>query len=108
PSIPPTILPNTSLFRSDRVHLHESDIVPVPGIFFARISKADEQNHRRLPSGSEAQSSFSSEASAFSSCFASLSAETTAAGAAMVADRKSTRLNSSHVKISYAVFCLKK
>src|SRR5690349_23929980 len=25
-----------------------------------------------------------------------------------VADRKSTRLNSSHVEISYAVFCLKK
>src|SRR5690606_41593250 len=27
---------------------------------------------------------------------------------AMAADRKSTRLNSSHVTISYAVFCLKK
>src|SRR5690606_40309699 len=27
---------------------------------------------------------------------------------AMIQDRKSTRLNSSHVKISYAVFCLKK
>src|SRR5690606_40637088 len=26
----------------------------------------------------------------------------------VIADRKSTRLNSSHVKISYAVFCLKK
>src|SRR5699024_2737724 len=26
----------------------------------------------------------------------------------MVRDRKSTRLNSSHVSISYAVFCLKK
>src|SRR5690606_40876617 len=26
----------------------------------------------------------------------------------MTGDRKSTRLNSSHVKISYAVFCLKK
>src|SRR5690554_1376888 len=26
----------------------------------------------------------------------------------MVKDRKSTRLNSSHVRISYAVFCLKK
>src|SRR5690606_40963264 len=26
----------------------------------------------------------------------------------MLRDRKSTRLNSSHVKISYAVFCLKK
>src|SRR5690625_3271023 len=28
--------------------------------------------------------------------------------AAFLADRKSTRLNSSHVAISYAVFCLKK
>src|SRR5690606_40645815 len=28
--------------------------------------------------------------------------------ARQVRDRKSTRLNSSHVKISYAVFCLKK
>src|SRR5690606_23924418 len=28
--------------------------------------------------------------------------------AEMIGDRKSTRLNSSHVKISYAVFCLKK
>src|SRR3989442_8407864 len=28
--------------------------------------------------------------------------------AAPAADRKSTRLNSSHVRISYAVFCLKK
>src|SRR5436305_9974359 len=26
----------------------------------------------------------------------------------MVGDRKSTRLNSNHVRISYAVFCLKK
>src|SRR5690606_40370026 len=30
------------------------------------------------------------------------------AQAARTGDRKSTRLNSSHVKISYAVFCLKK
>src|SRR5690606_40291225 len=29
-------------------------------------------------------------------------------GGAATLDRKSTRLNSSHVKISYAVFCLKK
>src|SRR5690606_40442485 len=28
--------------------------------------------------------------------------------AVLTEDRKSTRLNSSHVKISYAVFCLKK
>src|SRR5436309_10076855 len=32
----------------------------------------------------------------------------TASSAAQVEDRKSTRLNSSHVKISYAVLCLKK
>src|SRR5690349_23665426 len=31
-----------------------------------------------------------------------------AAGGARATDRKSTRLNSSHVEISYAVFCLKK
>src|SRR5207253_3395344 len=30
------------------------------------------------------------------------------AGAGLAQDRKSTRLNSSHVAISYAVFCLKK
>src|SRR5690606_40154735 len=30
------------------------------------------------------------------------------AAKAQFSDRKSTRLNSSHVKISYAVFCLKK
>src|SRR5690554_7292327 len=29
-------------------------------------------------------------------------------GMAYLLDRKSTRLNSSHVRISYAVFCLKK
>src|SRR3712207_7449828 len=32
----------------------------------------------------------------------------TALGLAFVQDRKSTRLNSSHANISYAVFCLKK
>src|SRR5439155_25854682 len=31
-----------------------------------------------------------------------------AAGFVRIGDRKSTRLNSSHVAISYAVFCLKK
>src|SRR5689334_23546211 len=39
-----------------------------------------------------------------------LSAETSKSGASMpfLVDRKSTRLNSSHSSISYAVFCLKK
>src|SRR3989442_6756269 len=34
--------------------------------------------------------------------------QTTRTSKASGADRKSTRLNSSHVRISYAVFCLKK
>src|SRR5690606_41203854 len=37
-----------------------------------------------------------------------LVSEPTRRGVAVYRDRKSTRLNSSHVKISYAVFCLKK
>src|SRR2546430_5344698 len=35
-------------------------------------------------------------------------ATTVSGGALIVEDRKSTRLNSSHSQISYAVFCLKK
>src|SRR5256885_6269492 len=35
-------------------------------------------------------------------------ARLTGQGAEVVTDRKSTRLNSSHLVISYAVFCLKK
>src|SRR5690606_40819305 len=37
-----------------------------------------------------------------------LRSKSTQEGIAAALDRKSTRLNSSHVKISYAVFCLKK
>src|SRR5690606_25088076 len=36
------------------------------------------------------------------------SGDTMSGSATYYIDRKSTRLNSSHVKISYAVFCLKK
>src|SRR5690554_7591301 len=37
-----------------------------------------------------------------------ISALTSSASSSRAGDRKSTRLNSSHVRISYAVFCLKK
>src|SRR2546430_8447660 len=40
--------------------------------------------------------------------FAVILPDTDAPAARLVADRKSTRLNSSHSQISYAVFCLKK
>src|SRR5436309_14712762 len=42
------------------------------------------------------------------SAVAASPAERLAAAEEALRDRKSTRLNSSHVKISYAVFCLKK
>src|SRR5688572_30925965 len=37
-----------------------------------------------------------------------LAIATVMAGVILIVDRKSTRLNSSHSQISYAVFCLKK
>src|SRR5438034_7052473 len=40
--------------------------------------------------------------------FRNLAAVAAAAGSSLDQDRKSTRLNSSHTVISYAVFCLKK
>src|SRR5436309_1630762 len=40
-------------------------------------------------------------------CTCSAIATASNAGPSTTSDRKSTRLNSSHVKISYAVFCLK-
>src|SRR5690606_40522672 len=46
----------------------------------------------------------------FISSFAQVGVQTISflCGIIIIRDRKSTRLNSSHVKISYAVFCLKK
>src|SRR5258705_6158922 len=43
-----------------------------------------------------------------SSCRSADAASTSRCNPAECADRKSTRLNSSHLGISYAVFCLKK
>src|SRR3712207_7648315 len=41
-------------------------------------------------------------------CHGVMGTEAWSAARFLVADRKSTRLNSSHANISYAVFCLKK
>src|SRR6266498_2985210 len=52
--------------------------------------------HRQLATGNE------------NLCVSPYSIENALAMTFAGADRKSTRLNSSHVRISYAVFCLKK
>src|SRR5690606_40119902 len=62
------------------------------------------QRFTAIRGADHSSSSFPQSASAF---FRNTSRAAVSASAASL-DRKSTRLNSSHVKISYAVFCLKK
>src|SRR3712207_7380279 len=79
-----TLFPYTTLFRSVRgVGEHQ----PAPGRDHHRAAAADLLQDRHLTGGQQAERH---------------------SDAGMGADRKSTRLNSSHANISYAVFCLKK
>src|SRR5207253_11228381 len=78
-----TLFPYTTLFRSDEVGALEED--------FDRIVA------QLNASGDDVNARWQGEQ------MKKLQAEST-----VVVDRKSTRLNSSHVAISYAVFCLKK
>src|SRR5947209_13135981 len=77
----PTLFPYTTLFRSEAVGL------------------SDRADHypRQLSGGQEQRVGIAR----------AIVAAPTIVGAATI-DRKSTRLNSSHANISYAVFCLKK
>src|SRR5690349_23338411 len=81
-----TLFPYTTLFRSGArqgaraLDLHAGDVAP--GARHRRLGVAVEPGARRRGRAGRA--------------------------AARARDRKSTRLNSSHVEISYAVFCLKK
>src|SRR5690606_41477194 len=59
----------------------------------------------RSGAGGRAAGAAAVEAAISQGCAAHIASGADSRGAA---DRKSTRLNSSHVKISYAVFCLKK
>src|SRR4051794_41399853 len=78
-----TLFPYTTLFRSVRTALEQLvDLVEVPGDRSAPTP-------RQLPA-------------------ATMPEPTAALGRTGRQDRKSTRLNSSHPSISYAVFCLKK
>src|SRR5438270_5547252 len=78
----PTLFPYTTLFRSLRARPVE------PGRVHDRRQRGGELGRRPLPQER-------------------VHGQPCAVGAARV-DRKSTRLNSSHSQISYAVFCLKK
>src|SRR5438067_9422307 len=76
-----TLFPYTTLFRS-YIRDRPSDAASRPGASGARSSRAVSAARTMVASRSN--------------------------GGVARPDRKSTRLNSSHVSISYAVFCLKK
>src|SRR3712207_7810564 len=80
-----TLFPYTTLFRSLTFHLTFSLALHFRGTFFSE--------QKPCPAGPR-------QAGQLSAC--------AKAAPEVTRDRKSTRLNSSHANISYAVFCLKK
>src|SRR3712207_7446192 len=90
-----TLFPYTTLFRSRRAH---HLLVALAGVDEA------EQTEDRLTIGDGASGSRDQGAVGHRQ----RDDRPARAGSAPAADRKSTRLNSSHANISYAVFCLKK
>src|SRR5699024_11388195 len=96
-SLPPTSLlfPYTTLFRSLPGELVSSQFYAgQPSnvrFFLPQRQLFNDAGHRALAAGADLGD-----------------AQSRQSRIAVAGDRKSTRLNSSHVSISYAVFCLKK
>src|SRR5690606_41020867 len=99
PLLPPlpqaTLSPYTTLFRSE---------IEIPG-FDADGDPSENKNAIRAALGTPTPDRLRMVAQALR---LGTSQEDVHAMCQIDPDRKSTRLNSSHVKISYAVFCLKK
>src|SRR3712207_7128917 len=93
-----TLFPYTTLFRSPPQHVLAHRAVPVPvAVSVRRAAPAGGHLARRLGAvlRRSAEGQLDPEGGA-------------RADGRLDLDRKSTRLNSSHANISYAVFCLKK
>src|SRR5439155_21370936 len=90
-----TLFPYTTLFRSGGGHGHALDGEAAPDVSHAeQLDRSIRPAHQPRPEQGVRRH---------------LDARhPVRGGAGAPADRKSTRLNSSHVAISYAVFCLKK
>src|SRR5690349_22189983 len=86
------LFPYTTLFRSIP-ELGQTEIFEP--ICQGMVATQEEQNHVLIWGRSLAGSETTEE-------------DARAVCSRLISDRKSTRLNSSHVEISYAVFCLKK
>src|SRR5256885_11546018 len=83
-----TLFPYTTLFRSQGVALKRDQMSPESEALFDTAHTLDDIRNKAQE--------FNKLESELKECIAN------------VRDRKSTRLNSSHLVISYAVFCLKK
>src|SRR5690606_39810975 len=97
--------PATTTTFNDTHSLH--DALPI----FAEVTSTPfnvASNINSSPTNSPSDSSESFATNTCSSGFSGPSGTTPLSTYSTHEDRKSTRLNSSHVKISYAVFCLKK
>src|SRR3712207_8286257 len=90
-----TLFPYTTLFRSSGHLVVQGLLVRAP-----QLAQAVEQRERRYERAAEALDEVTLRSHATGERGTGLQRYD--------ADRKSTRLNSSHANISYAVFCLKK
>src|SRR3712207_7097575 len=88
-----TLFPYTTLFRSGSGH--QEDVV------------VDAQRHQNTKANSGNPGSEPSKPKAYSNSSAEMPMAAPNERTTVPRDRKSTRLNSSHANISYAVFCLK-
>src|SRR3712207_8040648 len=89
-----TLFPYTTLFRSGFIEGGWPGALPKDTEFFARARTELKLRHAQLVAFGATRK-------------AGVRVEEDAQVRALLEDRKSTRLNSSHANISYAVFCLK-
>src|SRR5690554_7395020 len=94
PSLP--LFPYTTLFRSDTLYHVEQVLLESP---------RGQRSQRRVAAVRATGKGLLLRLDGVDDCDG---AEALRGHRLLVEDRKSTRLNSSHVRISYAVFCLKK
>src|SRR5437773_9051996 len=92
----PILFPYTTLFRSPRDVVHEGDIVQL--CLWQAYSVDPHKWRLRATSHSHT----------IAAVAAQRERDPRHRAEKLAQDRKSTRLNSSHITISYAVFCLKK
>src|SRR3989442_5251398 len=104
-----TLFPYTTLFRSNREYTATYSTKPPPTVT-TEIHNASHAVVTSVPAGTavhdKATVSGSFGTPTGTVTFTFFTASSVCTGASV--DRKSTRLSSSHVRISYAVFCLQK